>query len=89
MWDRSLIFSLLDVNDCCEFVLAISGSKPGVISRNLHCHVEPCPEPVVLHVEAAFKVRNSSVLQEDELCGLATVQIKLFCLSMAILRNLK
>ncbi|KAI1242552.1 Deleted in lung and esophageal cancer protein 1, partial [Lamprotornis superbus] len=44
-----------DVNECCEFVLAISGSKPGIISRNLQCHVELCPEPVVLHVEAAFK----------------------------------
>ncbi|NXY53891.1 DLEC1 protein, partial [Callaeas wilsoni] len=46
---------VIDVNKCCEFVLAISGSKPGVISCNLQCHVEPCPEPVVLHVEAAFK----------------------------------
>uniref|UniRef100_A0A8C3XXP0 DLEC1 cilia and flagella associated protein n=1 Tax=Catharus ustulatus TaxID=91951 RepID=A0A8C3XXP0_CATUS len=46
---------VIDVNDCCEFVLAISGSKPGVISRNLHCRVEPCPEAVVLHVEVAFK----------------------------------
>ncbi|NWT98482.1 DLEC1 protein, partial [Urocynchramus pylzowi] len=46
---------VIDVNKCCEFVLAISGSKPGVISRNLLCHVELCPEPVVLHVEAAFK----------------------------------
>ncbi|NXC99176.1 DLEC1 protein, partial [Certhia familiaris] len=46
---------VIDVNKCCEFVLAISGSKPGVINRNLHCHVDPCPEPVVLHVEAAFK----------------------------------
>ncbi|NXB92103.1 DLEC1 protein, partial [Vidua chalybeata] len=46
---------VIDVNKCCEFVLAISGSKPGVISRNLLCHVEQCPEPVVLHVEAAFK----------------------------------
>ncbi|XP_039920879.1 deleted in lung and esophageal cancer protein 1 isoform X2 [Hirundo rustica] len=46
---------VIDVNKCCEFVLAISGSKPGFISRNLQCHVEPCPEPVVLHVEAAFK----------------------------------
>ncbi|KAL2307147.1 hypothetical protein Nmel_000095 [Mimus melanotis] len=46
---------VIDVNECCEFVLAISGSKPGVISRNLQCHVELCPEPVVLHVEAAFK----------------------------------
>ncbi|XP_005040593.1 PREDICTED: deleted in lung and esophageal cancer protein 1 [Ficedula albicollis] len=46
---------VIDVNDCCEFVLAISGSKPGVISRNLQCYIELCPEPVVLHVEAAFK----------------------------------
>nr|XP_031359643.1 deleted in lung and esophageal cancer protein 1 [Lonchura striata domestica] len=46
---------VIDVNECCEFVLAISGSKPGVISRNLLCHIEHCPEPVVLHVEAAFK----------------------------------
>ncbi|XP_037985052.1 deleted in lung and esophageal cancer protein 1 [Motacilla alba alba] len=46
---------VIDVNNCCEFVLAISGSKPGVITRNLLCHIELCPEPVVLHVEAAFK----------------------------------
>ncbi|NWX54276.1 DLEC1 protein, partial [Promerops cafer] len=46
---------VIDVNKCCEFVLAISGSKPGVISRNLQCLIEQCPEPVVLHVEAAFK----------------------------------
>lgn len=42
----------------------------------------------MLHVEAAFKVRSSSVLQEDELCGLAIVQIKLF-LPLNGLRNLK
>ncbi|XP_041344774.1 deleted in lung and esophageal cancer protein 1 [Pyrgilauda ruficollis] len=46
---------VIDVNKCCEFVLAISGSKPGVISHNLPCHIELCPEPVMLHVEAAFK----------------------------------
>ncbi|NXT69954.1 DLEC1 protein, partial [Chaetops frenatus] len=46
---------VIDMNKCCEFVLAISRSKPGVFSRNLQCHVEPCAEPVVLHVEAAFK----------------------------------
>ncbi|NXA88274.1 DLEC1 protein, partial [Melanocharis versteri] len=46
---------VIDVNKFCEFVLAISGSKPGVISRNLQCHIEPCPEPVVLYVQAAFK----------------------------------
>ncbi|XP_041899486.1 deleted in lung and esophageal cancer protein 1 isoform X1 [Corvus kubaryi] len=46
---------VIDVNKCCEFVLAISGSKPGVINCNLQCHIELCPEPVVLHVEAAFR----------------------------------
>ncbi|NWW76135.1 DLEC1 protein, partial [Climacteris rufus] len=46
---------VIDVNKCCEFVLTISASKPGSIIHHLQCHVEPCPEPVVLHVEAAFK----------------------------------
>ncbi|NWS11272.1 DLEC1 protein, partial [Pachyramphus minor] len=51
----TLIFSFLDINNCCEFELAITGSKPGVVRRKLQCNIEPCPEPVVLHVEAAFK----------------------------------
>ncbi|NWI87030.1 DLEC1 protein, partial [Pitta sordida] len=46
---------VIDVNECCEFELSIIGSKPGVISQNLQCNIEPGPEPVVLHVEAAFK----------------------------------
>ncbi|NXT20409.1 DLEC1 protein, partial [Syrrhaptes paradoxus] len=46
---------VIDVNTCCEFELVITGSKPGSISRNLQCKIEHCPEPVVLHVEAAFK----------------------------------
>ncbi|XP_071416735.1 deleted in lung and esophageal cancer protein 1 [Pithys albifrons albifrons] len=46
---------VIDMNKCCEFEVAITGSKPGVISHNLQCLIEPCPEPVVLHVEAAFK----------------------------------
>ncbi|XP_064495177.1 deleted in lung and esophageal cancer protein 1 isoform X1 [Pseudopipra pipra] len=46
---------VIDINSCYEFELAITGSKPGVISHNLQCNIEPCPEPVVLHVEAAFK----------------------------------
>jgi len=62
-WDPE--FSFLDVNKCCEFELAITGSKPGCISRNLQCTIEHCPEPVVLHVQAAFKVRNSSVLWDN------------------------
>ncbi|KAK4827909.1 hypothetical protein QYF61_022332 [Mycteria americana] len=46
---------VIDMNKCCEFELTITGSKPGCISRNLQCKIEHCPEPVVLHVEAAFK----------------------------------
>ncbi|NXA30447.1 DLEC1 protein, partial [Ibidorhyncha struthersii] len=46
---------IIDMNKCCEFELAITGSKPGCISHNLQCKIEHCPEPVVLHVEAAFK----------------------------------
>ncbi|NWW94955.1 DLEC1 protein, partial [Rhynochetos jubatus] len=46
---------VIDMNTCCEFQLAITGSKPGSISRNLRCNIERCPEPVVLHIEAAFK----------------------------------
>uniref|UniRef100_A0A663EY65 DLEC1 cilia and flagella associated protein n=1 Tax=Aquila chrysaetos chrysaetos TaxID=223781 RepID=A0A663EY65_AQUCH len=46
---------IIDMNNCCEFELAITGSKPGCISRNLQCKIEHCLEPVVLHVEAAFK----------------------------------
>ncbi|NWH19661.1 DLEC1 protein, partial [Grus americana] len=46
---------VIDMSECCEFELTITGSKPGCISRNLHCKIKHCPEPVVLHVEAAFK----------------------------------
>ncbi|NXX91171.1 DLEC1 protein, partial [Centropus bengalensis] len=46
---------IIDTNECCEFELVITGSKPGRISRNLQCKIEHCPEPVILHVEAAFK----------------------------------
>ncbi|XP_074725552.1 deleted in lung and esophageal cancer protein 1 [Strix uralensis] len=46
---------VIDMNKYCEFELTVTGSKPGCISRNLQCEIEHCPEPVVLHVEAAFK----------------------------------
>ncbi|NXQ91537.1 DLEC1 protein, partial [Nyctibius grandis] len=46
---------IIDMNKCCEFQLTITGSKPGCISHNLQCNIERCPEPVILHVEAAFK----------------------------------
>ncbi|XP_068002023.1 deleted in lung and esophageal cancer protein 1 [Melanerpes formicivorus] len=46
---------IIDASSCCEFELTVTGSKPGCISHNLQCTIEHCPEPVVLHVEAAFK----------------------------------
>ncbi|NXN21972.1 DLEC1 protein, partial [Nycticryphes semicollaris] len=46
---------IIEMNKCGEFELVITGSKPGSFSRNLQCKIEHCPEPVVLHVEAAFK----------------------------------
>uniref|UniRef100_A0A8B9CT20 DLEC1 cilia and flagella associated protein n=1 Tax=Anser brachyrhynchus TaxID=132585 RepID=A0A8B9CT20_9AVES len=46
---------VIDMNKCCEFELTITGGKPGRVSHNLPCKIEHSPEPVVLHVEAAFK----------------------------------
>ncbi|NXG51454.1 DLEC1 protein, partial [Psilopogon haemacephalus] len=46
---------VIDVNSCCEFELTVTGGKPGCISHNVQCRIEHCPEPVVLHVKAAFK----------------------------------
>ncbi|NWS70724.1 DLEC1 protein, partial [Crotophaga sulcirostris] len=46
---------IIDTNEYCEFEVVISGSKPGCISCNLQCKIEHCAEPVILHVEAAFK----------------------------------
>ncbi|NXC46130.1 DLEC1 protein, partial [Penelope pileata] len=45
----------IDMNKCCEFVLTITGVKPGCVSHNVQCKIDHSPEPVVLHVEAAFK----------------------------------
>ncbi|NXN46507.1 DLEC1 protein, partial [Rhinoptilus africanus] len=46
---------IIDMNKCCEFELAVTGSQPGYLSHDLQCKIEHCPEPVALHVEAAFK----------------------------------
>ncbi|NXX79678.1 DLEC1 protein, partial [Urocolius indicus] len=63
-WERIISCVIMEVephtgnigrNECCEFELAITGSKPGNTICNLQCKIEHCPEPVVLHVEAAFK----------------------------------
>uniref|UniRef100_A0A674J3F5 DLEC1 cilia and flagella associated protein n=1 Tax=Terrapene triunguis TaxID=2587831 RepID=A0A674J3F5_9SAUR len=46
---------VLDASEFCEFELNFTGGKPGHASHNLHCKIEHSVEPVVLHVEAAFK----------------------------------
>ncbi|NXJ03895.1 DLEC1 protein, partial [Odontophorus gujanensis] len=46
---------VIDRNRCCEFELMMTGIRPGCVSHNLQCQIEHSPEPVVLHVEAAFK----------------------------------
>ncbi|TFK04449.1 gamma-tubulin complex component 2 [Platysternon megacephalum] len=46
---------VLDASEFCEFELNFTGGKPGYASHNLHCKIEHSVEPVVLHVEAAFK----------------------------------
>lgn len=51
----------------------ITGTRPGCVSHNLQCQIKHSTEPVVLHVEAAFKVRASLVLQ-----GQAVGSVKLF-----------
>lgn len=61
------------MNKCCEFELMITGIRPGCVSHNLQCQIEHSAEPVVLHIEAAFKVRASLVLQ-----GQAVGSLKLF-----------
>ncbi|NXJ82494.1 DLEC1 protein, partial [Trogon melanurus] len=46
---------VIGTNECREFELIITGSRPGSFTHNLPCKIEHCPEPVVLHIEAAFK----------------------------------
>ncbi|POI32529.1 hypothetical protein CIB84_003720 [Bambusicola thoracicus] len=46
---------VIDRNKYCEFELMITGIRPGCVSHNLQCQIQHSAEPVVLHVEAAFK----------------------------------
>ncbi|NXU58869.1 DLEC1 protein, partial [Turnix velox] len=79
---------VIDMNECCEFELAITGSKPGSISCNLQCKIEHSPEPVVLHVEAAFKARNCSMLYGPLLClDIPSLQLGLTKQGESVLRT--
>lgn len=39
-----------------DFELNLTGGVPGPTSQDLQCEIKDSPFPVVLHIEAAFKV---------------------------------
>ncbi|XP_054936117.1 deleted in lung and esophageal cancer protein 1 isoform X4 [Physeter macrocephalus] len=47
---------LSEPNEVEDFQLNFTGGVPGPTSQNLLCEIKDSPSPVVLHVEAAFKV---------------------------------
>uniref|UniRef100_A0A8C6Z7S2 DLEC1 cilia and flagella associated protein n=1 Tax=Nothoprocta perdicaria TaxID=30464 RepID=A0A8C6Z7S2_NOTPE len=70
----------IDMNECCEFELAITGGKPGCVSHNLPCKIEHSSEPVVLHIEAAFKGPLLSI-------NIPSLQLGLIKCSESVLRT--
>uniref|UniRef100_A0ACB8FVT2 Uncharacterized protein n=2 Tax=Sphaerodactylus townsendi TaxID=933632 RepID=A0ACB8FVT2_9SAUR len=48
----------LGPNELQDFELILSGGKPGHSIHALPCKISHCAEPVILHVEADFKVRS-------------------------------
>uniref|UniRef100_W5MU66 DLEC1 cilia and flagella associated protein n=1 Tax=Lepisosteus oculatus TaxID=7918 RepID=W5MU66_LEPOC len=47
---------IIEVNECCDLELALTGGKPGSTVLNLDCHIEHHCEPITLVVEAVFKI---------------------------------
>ncbi|XP_029935813.1 deleted in lung and esophageal cancer protein 1 [Myripristis murdjan] len=45
----------LEVNECFDFDLVVTGGKPGRVVTSLSCHVEHHNKPVTLAVEVSFK----------------------------------
>uniref|UniRef100_A0A8B9N4Y7 DLEC1 cilia and flagella associated protein n=1 Tax=Accipiter nisus TaxID=211598 RepID=A0A8B9N4Y7_9AVES len=60
-WEKIMPCDIMEVEPHTGVIVKPEGdlvwfqNKPGCISRNLQCRIEHCLEPVVLHVEAAFK----------------------------------
>lgn len=52
----SLVPSLPEPNEVEDFELNFTGGVPGPTSQDLLCEIKDSPSPVVLHIEAAFKV---------------------------------
>lgn len=52
----SFCFPLSEPNEVGNFELNFTGGVPGPASQDLLCEIRHSPSPVVLHIEAAFKV---------------------------------
>lgn len=47
-------------NEVEDFELNLTGGVPGPTSQDLQCEIKDSPCPVVLHIEAAFKVLRAA-----------------------------
>ena len=52
----SMSSSSPEPNEVGDFELNLTGGVPGPTSQDLECEIKDSPCPVVLHIEAAFKV---------------------------------
>lgn len=50
------VFFLPEPNEVGDFELNLTGGVPGPTSQDLECEIKDSPFPVVLHIEASFKV---------------------------------
>lgn len=53
--------SLPEPNEVEDFELSFTGGVPGPVSQDLLCEIQNSPSPVVLHIEAAFKVPSGGL----------------------------
>ncbi|KAJ8276984.1 hypothetical protein GJAV_G00070110 [Gymnothorax javanicus] len=63
-WDRLSECHILEVepptgeiemNECCDMELILTGGKPGPFMASLQCHIQNQSEPLAMSVQAAFK----------------------------------
>ncbi|MBZ3883328.1 Deleted in lung and esophageal cancer protein 1 [Sciurus carolinensis] len=55
---------VIEPNEVGDFVLNFTGGVPGPASQDLLCEIRDSPSPVVLHIEAAFKVLQMGAGQQ-------------------------
>ncbi|XP_041590030.1 deleted in lung and esophageal cancer protein 1 isoform X6 [Vulpes lagopus] len=51
----------IEPNEVEDFELSFTGGVPGPVSQDLLCEIQNSPSPVVLHIEAAFKVPSGGL----------------------------